>query len=955
MPDDDYSKALAKDGRDLVELAKNGTLPKVRFRDALTDIVVDHLDRGRSVLLVGAPGVGKTAVVAEVARRTAAKGRGSVFEISTTLLLSGTRYIGEWQSKVTAVARAAIASQSILYVTDVWNLPLVGRTAQSGQNLFDALKPDLDSGRLRLIGEATPQVLRDMHRTPGFATLFHTVEVPPLEPDQVDRILVEAAEDRSAALDASCRRTLVDLTTRFQAAEPQPGPALNLLEMVIDYREEKARIGEDVPIDRAFIERVFSIHSGLPAFVVSRDITLRERDIRDFFSARIVGQSEAISAVVETIALFKAGLQDATKPIGTFLFVGPTGVGKTEVARALATFIFGSPQRMLRFDLSEFKDYSSFELLLGDPERPQNPARLLGPVRAQPFQVVLFDELEKAHSNIWDLLLPLLDEGRLSGPGGDSVDFRNTVIIATSNVGAQDADASRGLGFGATGADAAERTAKIRRALELSFRPEFLNRFQHVVVFHRLSNEQMRAIARQEMNAVLARDGIASRGLAIDVEDEAIDFVIAKGVDARFGARALKREVQRRIVVPIAMTLMENAVVPGAVLRVGIKDGRVRVQVIDTEASREAAAAVQERESAQRQGATRAELVERTGELQKRIDQIASLVLEKDIEGARDALLAERQAPGFWSDMGRVERVQSELDRIVTTAERLEHLRGRLGDLRAPLTHAGVRPLQLDRLSSHVLSLSEAVDDAWRELVVMRWQRNAGAIVEVKPLGPLGAAMRRRLVDAYVAWADSRTMGLEWVCEPCEDGEPAVIAVKGPWAYGYLRGEAGLHRLRLDGTSAASPRRGQNLDGTSAASPRRGQNLEAGVSVAKVRVALWSERREQPYVTLQRALKAMGQHGGKVRSRMECRAPVASGALVLQNARTLSENRELAAELVASWSTLVAAPEDVVRRYDEDPPLVRDVATGSSSGRPDALSPHRFDALLKRRADLLGE
>ena len=136
---------------------------------------------------------------------------------------------------------------------------------------------------------------------------------------------------------------------------------------------------------------------------------------------------------------------------------------------------------------------------------------------------------------------------------------------------------------------------------------------------------------------------------------------------------------------------------------------------------------------------------------------------------------------------------------------------------------------------------------------------------------------------------------------------------------------------------------------------KAGDDEAAGVSVARVRVGLWSERREEPYVTLQRALKATGQHGGKVRSRMECRASVASGALVLQNARTLSENRELAAELVASWSTLVAAPEDVVRRYDEDPPLVRDVATGSSSGRPDALSPHRFDALLKRRADLLGE
>jgi ATP-dependent Clp protease ATP-binding subunit ClpC len=924
MPHSDYSKTLENEARDLVQLAREGRLAPVRFRDGLADTVLEHLERGRSVLLVGPPGVGKTATVSRVAQRMAAKGLGSVYEVSTTQLMSGTRWLGEWQWKVTAAAKEAAAAKAVLYMTDAWNMPRVGRTDQSDENFFDAFKPHLESGGLRMLAEATPETLREMHRTPGFVPLFQQIDVPALDPDQVDRVLLETSQERGATLDAPTRRALVHLTTRFQAARPQPAPALALLEQVLDYHEQKAGIGEHDPIDRAFVERVFVITSGLPAFVVSRDVTLREREIRDWFEARIIGQKAAIDAIVHTMALFKAGLQDATKPIGTFLFVGPTGVGKTEVARALATFFFGSPQRMLRFDLSEFKDYSSFELLLGNPNRPESPPRLLGPVRAQPFQVVLFDELEKAHPNIWDLLLPLLDEGRLTGPAGDSVDFRNTVLIATSNVGAQDA-AERGLGFGSTGASPVENTAKIRRALELNFRPEFLNRFQHVVVFHSLSMDQMRAIARHEMDAVLARDGVTSRGLAIDVDDEAIDFVIAKGVDARFGARALKREVQRHLVVPVAMAIMEKPLAPGTVLHIGIKNGHVRVNVIETDASRQALGASIE---AARRAETRAELRERMVRLEKRIDELASAVIEGDADAKRDALLAERQASEFWKHPERVHRVQTELDRIVTSGERVDRLRSRADDLRSPLTHPGSGPMQLDRLGGHVTSLAEAVEDAWTELVTMGWTQNASAIIEVRPLGPPGAAARRLLVATYAAWAEYRRMSMHWVREPCDDSEPAAIALKGSWAYGYLVGEAGLHRLRLRATGD--------------------QDDASSVSVASVRVAAWTERREATFITAQRALKAVGQHGGKVRSRLECRAGEA-GPLIIQNARSLSDNRELAADLVASWAMLKAAPEDIVRRYDEEPPLLRDVATGLSSGRPDALAPHRFDALLKRR------
>jgi len=325
MADESYEQSLVRDGRNLVALAKAGELPEVDFRDAEVQAIVEHLDRQRSVLVVGPSGAGKTSIIHGVARAFAARGTQAVYEFSTIGLLSGTRYIGEWQTKVTRIANAAASSRSILFLSDIWNLPRTGRTSSNDNNLLDALKPFLDNKRLRLLAEASPEVLRAMQRVPGFLRLFQVVDIAALAPAEVDQAIARAAARKDVTVDLPSRQALVKLTTRFLAARPQPGPALQLLDDVIDYREEKRRIGELEVVSPAFIERVFSITSGLPPFVVSRNVTMPAGDIRAWFEARIVGQRPGIDAVVESIALFKAGLHDPGKPIGTFLFVGPTG------------------------------------------------------------------------------------------------------------------------------------------------------------------------------------------------------------------------------------------------------------------------------------------------------------------------------------------------------------------------------------------------------------------------------------------------------------------------------------------------------------------------------------------------------------------------------------------------------------------------------------------------------
>jgi len=648
--------------------------------------------------------------------------------------------------------------------------------------------------------------------------------------------------------------------------------------------------------------------------------------VRAWFQERLVGQRAAIDAMVEAIALFKSGLHDTGRPIGTFLFVGPTGVGKTELARLLAEFVFGSPDRLLRFDLSEFKDYHAFELLLGSPRRKDSPARLLDPVRAQPFQVVLFDELEKAHPNLWDLILPLLDEGRMSAPDGDAVDFRNTIVIATSNVGAQ--ESNRSVGFGERGGD--EREGRIRQALETSFRPEFLNRFQHIVVFHSLSLLELRTVARFELARVLQREGIVAPGLTVDVDDAALDLVIRQGVDARYGARALKREIQKRLVLPLAMTLMEQAVAPGAILRINVRDGAIRVRVLETEASRAHRASFLPTPRVEPRAIDREALREQLKQAEGSFDGLMELVQLPAALDRRGELLSAREVPGFWRDAARASANDRELEVASDLIDRVEALEERIAGARDAL-EKGASRRALESAAQEVRALEEALRSARRELVVLGAAGRVDALMECRVVGTSGPEMRDRLAAMYVEWAKHRGYTVTWWRDPRDDEESWLLGVRGPYAFGLLRGEAGLHRLRLAGTAENPGRR----------------------VVAAVRVAPWETGRA---VTAtkdgERSVRGSGRFGSKVRAVLEYRDPD-GGRLTLQNEQSATENAAAAGELLAALADAVEAPEEVVRRYDAAPPLVRDALTGWVSGRPDALAPRGLDALLVRRVDAL--
>ena len=906
-----YDTAL-DEGRELTGESRD-FLP-IQFRDQLLTSVVRSIGARRSVLLVGPPGVGKTSIVRALARHLVQTGPRKLHEFAVVQMLSGTVYLGEWQTKVSAVFDAAAKSNALLYFSDIWNLPAAGRSSNREDTVWDALRPRLTNGEIQLIGEVGDEQLLALKAISGFTTPFDVIEVPPLSPEQVASLLRAEAERLALELDASVANRLLELCNHFLPASAGPGPALRLVGHIRHYLNEKRAIGEDEPVTVAFVEKVFAVYTGLPRFVVSRHEVRPVTEIRDWFRSRIIGQRDAIEAIVQMITLFKAGLQDAHRPIGTFLFVGPTGVGKTELARALATYLFGSEKRLLRFDLSEFKDYHSFEMLIGDPKKPERPARLVDPVRAQPFQVVLLDEIEKAHGNVWDLLLQVLDDGRLTPASGPAVNFRNTIVIATANVGAQ-ALARPQMGFiaGAAQADA----GRLQTELEAVFRPELLNRFQHIVRFLPLTKDEVQEIARSELRRVLEREGIVARRLAVDVGTDVLDLVVARGYDEKYGARALKRQLQQLVIMPIATLLMERRVDDASILRLTTRHGEVKVTVLESEDSRAQRREAEPLRLADGRKVRRDTLQTLLAEAQAQIAAIAAGVGLSVLQAQRIELENRRNGADLWRDPRAAAELLEACDQIDRVTERLDRLQRDQAEFSAALT-LSVEREDLVRLAERLQRHAGYVAQAHRELLAMGGNAYGDALIEIAPIGRARPA-RDLLYGTYTAWAEHRKYRVLMVREPMTDDEPVMVAIVGPYAFGYLRGEAGHHRLRTD----------------------------RDTFVAKVGVALLGTPAGAVTLSVQKALKQIGQFGGRVRSRVE----LAGGGFVAQNAGSLAENRELAAEFAPSWSSAAEQPENVVRRYDLEPFLVRDFLTGTSTGRADILHAEPFHRLLCERID----
>jgi len=560
---------LSRFGRVMTAVDQVETLDRAYERDKELDGLVKMLERegNSSVILVGESGVGKTAIVHALARRVAHVDHGiTVLETSTPELMVGTKYIGEWETKLRElIDKIRRPRRVLLYLTNVNDLPGAGTTSSSKQNFVTLLAPYMRRGDVTVIGESTAEALqRGLEKDLSVKGLFQTFKVG--EPSRASTLAVlhHALEDAGRLHDLEfimppeVHDLLLDLSGTYYSTMSQPGRSVTVLRQVIEHVRERGPYPDGIcEIHAEDVITGLARFTGLPELLLNDKLPLDVETVRAFFDRRVLGQPVAVSAIVDLITLIKAGLNDPTKPLGVFLFVGPTGVGKTEIAKTLAEFIFGGPTRMLRFDLSEYKEYESFEKLIGGTIHNREEGQLTSKVREQPFSVILLDEIEKAHPNIFDLFLQVFDDGRLTDSRGRVADFRHTIIIMTSNI-ASVINPGGAVGFG-DGEDGGMASPEgILREVRRFFRPEFLNRIDRTVVFRPLEADTMRKIALRELGQVLLRSGLLRRRLVVDIDDSIVDFLMAQGFSRAYGARPLKRAVERHVLLPVAREIVRG-------------------------------------------------------------------------------------------------------------------------------------------------------------------------------------------------------------------------------------------------------------------------------------------------------------------------------------------------------------------------------------------------------------
>jgi len=702
-------EALAKYGRDLTQEARRGKLDPVIGRDEEIRRVIQILSRRtkNNPVLIGEPGVGKTAIVEGLAQRIV---NGDVplglkdkrlVSLDLGALVAGAKYRGEFEERLKAVLKEVqeAEGQIILFIDEMHTLIGAG-AAEGAMDASNMLKPLLARGELHAIGattldeyrkhiekdaalerrfqpvfvdepsvEDTISILRglkeryEVHHgvrvtdaaVIAAATLSHRyitdrflpdkaidlideaasrlrmqIDSKPAELDEIDRVIMQleierealkkekdkASRDRLVKLEeelANAKERSTQLASRWQAEkdaiqhiqtikEEMDAVRIRVEQAQRDYDYQKAselQFGRMRQLEHDLSEALAQLHqiqadgamlkeevdaediayivskwTGIPATrllegEVEKLIYMEERLHR-----RVVGQEEAVSAVAAAVRRSRSGLQDPNRPIGSFIFLGPTGVGKTELARALAEFLFDDERNMVRIDMSEYQERHTVARLIGAPPGYvgyEEGGQLTEAVRRRPYSVILFDEIEKAHPEVFNVLLQVLDDGRLTDGQGRTVDFRNTVIIMTSNVGSQ---------FILGDLDDETMRARVMEALRAQFRPEFLNRVDEIVIFHRLGREQLREIAEIQLNNV--RGLLARRDITLALTETATDLLIEEGYDPVYGARPIKRVLQRRIIDPLAIRVIQGDVRDGDHVVVEVIDGQLDFRVVES-------------------------------------------------------------------------------------------------------------------------------------------------------------------------------------------------------------------------------------------------------------------------------------------------------------------------------------------------------------------------------------
>ncbi len=643
--------ALDKFGRDLTQAAKNGEIDPVIGREKEIQRVIQILSRRtkNNPVLIGEPGVGKTAVAEGLALEIA---KGNVPEIlkdkrvvslDLTGMVAGAKYRGDFEERIkAAIDEVKKSKNTILFIDELHTIVGAG-AAEGSADAANILKPSLARGDFQVIGATTLNEYRKyIEKDAALERRFQPVKVGEPTPEQAVQILKGLRDSYEAhhkvKITDEAINAAVTLSSRYIADRYLPDKAIDLIDEgaskvrlasltspdnvkeledeIADYEKEKASAINEQDFERAArlrdeqkelqtklddakkkwqeqqkgnsgevtaedIAKIVSEWTGIPVVQLTKEESERLLNMENVLHERVIGQSEAVTAIAKAIRRGRVGLKDPKRPVGSFIFLGPTGVGKTELCKALAEAMFGDENAMLRLDMSEYMEKHTVSKLIGSPPGYvgfEEGGQLTEKVRRKPYSVVLFDEIEKAHPDVFNMFLQILEDGRLTDSQGRTVDFKNTIIIMTSNVGARlITEKQSSLGFNSENENAEESEKKdikelVTGELRKVFRPEFLNRVDDIIVFNKLNKDEIKQIAVKMLKTLENR--LDKMNIKISFTDNAVSEIADKGFDENYGARPLRRAIQNEIEDPLSEQMLEGKVKDGAVVTCDFADGQ---------------------------------------------------------------------------------------------------------------------------------------------------------------------------------------------------------------------------------------------------------------------------------------------------------------------------------------------------------------------------------------------
>jgi ATP-dependent Clp protease ATP-binding subunit ClpC len=589
---DKRAKNLTSYGTDLTQKARDGELDPVIGRESEIERVIQILSRRtkNNPILIGEPGVGKTAIAEGLAQAivdgNVPKGLkdSTLFSVDLSALIAGARYRGDFEERFKKLLEEVDSKKNVILFFDEIHT-LIGAGGSDGSvDAANMMKPLLSRGSLKTMGATTyDEYRKKFSKDTAMVRRFQTVDVNPPTQEDTIKILQGLKKNyekyHNAIITDEAIIAATKLSDRYISDRFLPDKAIDL----IDEAGARARVAakdnteDEIVVDAELVAQVVSLWTGVPLTQLTTEETKKYTQLETLLESSVIGQPSAVTSIAKSVRRSKSGLKDPNRPAGSFIFAGPTGVGKTQLAKTLAKALFGSEEALVTYDMSEYMEKHTVSRLIGSPPGyvgHEEGGQLTERVRRSPFSVILFDEIEKAHPDIFNTFLQILEEGRLTDSQGRKVDFRNTYIIMTTNLGAKELVKSNSLGFANSTESGHERLVQaVNNELKQHFRPEFLNRVDDVVVFNQLNFENICNIVDIQIGALEVK--LHALNLGLETTQGAKEYLAQKGFDPTLGVRPLKRVIQNLIEDQLSEMILSGTLEANSVIVVDVLDKKL--------------------------------------------------------------------------------------------------------------------------------------------------------------------------------------------------------------------------------------------------------------------------------------------------------------------------------------------------------------------------------------------